>query len=76
MKKKRTIIAAVVIILAIAGGVVFFVSKGKADDPRWLTLKVSRGDLNVVVTATGDGGRRYDYTSRHSGFRNDCSIIC
>ncbi len=53
MKKKRTIITGLIVIIAIVGGIVFFVSKGKADDPSWLTVKVSRGDLNVVVTATG-----------------------
>jgi len=53
MKKKKTVITAVVIVLAIVGGIAFFVSKGKAEDPSWLTLKVTRGDLDVVVTATG-----------------------
>ncbi|HUI28627.1 MAG TPA: efflux RND transporter periplasmic adaptor subunit [Candidatus Acidoferrales bacterium] len=53
MKKKKTIITSVVIALALVGGVAFFVSKGKTEDPKWLTVKVSRGDLDVVVTATG-----------------------
>ena len=53
MKKKKTIITAAIIALAIIGGVAFFVSNGKSEDPKWLTLKVSRGDLDVVVTATG-----------------------
>lgn len=44
MKKKRTIITGLIVIIAIVGGIVFFVSKGKADDPSWLTVKVSRGD--------------------------------
>ncbi len=53
MKKKKTIITAVIILLALIGGAAFFVSKGKAEDPSWLTVKVARGDLDVVVTATG-----------------------
>lgn len=53
MKKKKTIIIAAIIILAVIGGVAFFVSNGRTEDPKWLTLKVSRGDLDVVVTATG-----------------------
>jgi HlyD family secretion protein len=53
MKKRKTIITGLIVVLAIVGGVAFFVSKGKVEDPKWLTVKVSRGDLNVVVTATG-----------------------
>jgi len=53
MKKKKTIITILVIALAISGVAAFFVSKGKSEDPNWLTVKVARGDLNVVVTATG-----------------------
>jgi HlyD family secretion protein len=53
MKKRKTIITGLIVVLAIAGGIAFFVSKGKVDDPKWLTVKVSRGDLDVVVTATG-----------------------
>ncbi len=53
MKKKKTMIIAAIIVLAVIGGVLFFVSNGKSEDPKWLTLKVSRGDLDVVVTATG-----------------------
>ena len=53
MKKKRTIITGLIVVVAIIGGIAFFVSRGKADDPSWLTVKVSRGDLDVVVTATG-----------------------
>lgn len=53
MKKKKTIITATIIVLAVIGGVAFLISNGKTEDPKWLTLKVSRGDLNVVVTATG-----------------------
>ena len=53
MKKRKTIITGLIIVLAIAGGAAFFVSRGKAEDPSWLSVKVSRGDLDVVVTATG-----------------------
>jgi len=53
MKKRKSIITVAIIALAIVGGVAFFVSRGKAEDPEWLTLKVARGDLDVVVTATG-----------------------
>ncbi len=53
MKKKKTMITSIIIALAIIGGVAFFVSKGKTDEPEWLTMKVARGDLDVVVTATG-----------------------
>jgi HlyD family secretion protein len=53
MKKKKTIVTAIIIVAAIISGVAFFTSKGKSQDPQWLTAKVTRGDLNVVVTATG-----------------------
>jgi len=51
--KKRRLIILVIVVLAVAGGVAFFMSNGKKDDAKWLTLKVTRGDLAVVVTATG-----------------------
>jgi HlyD family secretion protein len=53
MKKKKTIITAVIIVLVVIVGVLFIVSNGKTEDPKWLTLKVARGDLDQVVTATG-----------------------
>jgi HlyD family secretion protein len=53
MKKKKTFITALIIVIAIAGGAAFFLSRGKTEDPSWLTVRVTRGDLDVVVTATG-----------------------
>ncbi|HEY9167257.1 MAG TPA: efflux RND transporter periplasmic adaptor subunit [Candidatus Kryptonia bacterium] len=52
MKKKRLIII-IAGVLVLACGAMFLISSGKSEDPKWLTLKVLRGDLDVVVTATG-----------------------
>ncbi len=53
MKKKRFVTIIIIIVLVIAGGVAFFALNGKTEDAQWLTLKVSRGNLDVVVTTTG-----------------------
>ncbi len=52
MKKKR-LIAIVILVLVVAGGVTFFATKGKSENMQWLTLPVGRGNVDVVVTATG-----------------------
>ncbi len=52
MKKKR-IVAAVVVLIMIAGVVTFFARRGNTENVQWLTLPVSRGNVDVVVTATG-----------------------
>ncbi len=52
MKKKR-IVAAILVLVVIAGVVTFFASKGNSESVQWLTLPVGRGNVDVVVTATG-----------------------
>ncbi|HQT91259.1 MAG TPA: efflux RND transporter periplasmic adaptor subunit, partial [Candidatus Kryptobacter bacterium] len=52
MKKKR-LITIIVVVLVLAGGATFFATKGKSEEVQWLTLPVTRGNLDVVVTATG-----------------------
>ena len=52
MKKKKAVLA-VAFVLVVAGVSIFFVSRGKTEDAQWLMLKVARGNLSVVVTATG-----------------------
>lgn len=52
MKKKR-VVTAVILLLLIGGAVEFFTRNGKTQDAQWLTLNVSRGDVDVTVTATG-----------------------
>lgn len=51
--KKRKVVSAIVILLIIAGGVTFFAARGNSEAVQWLTLPVSQGNLDVVVTATG-----------------------
>ncbi|MCL5020142.1 MAG: hypothetical protein M1339_00445 [Bacteroidetes bacterium] len=52
MKKKR-IITVIILLVVIAGVVTFFASKGNTENVQWLTLPVTHGNLDVVVTATG-----------------------
>ncbi len=52
MKKKRIVTVAVLLIV-VAGGVAFFAASGKPENVQWLSLPVARGNLDVVVTATG-----------------------
>ncbi|MCL5266979.1 MAG: efflux RND transporter periplasmic adaptor subunit [Bacteroidetes bacterium] len=52
MKKKR-LVTAVILLLVISGAVVFFTRSAKTQDAQWLTLNVTRGNVDVVVTATG-----------------------
>ncbi len=52
MKKKR-VVAVLVLLVVVAGGIFFFTSSGKSENQQWLTLPVTQGNLDVVVTATG-----------------------
>ncbi len=52
MKKKR-LVTAVILVLIAAGAAVFFTRNGKSQDAQWLTLDVTRGNVDVVVNATG-----------------------
>ncbi len=52
MKKKR-IITGLIMVVVVGGAVAFFTHNGKSQDAQWLTLPVSRGNVDVVVTATG-----------------------
>ncbi len=52
MKKKRLITIAILVVV-VAGVIVFFTSSSKSDSQQWLTLPVTKGNLDVVVTATG-----------------------
>ena len=49
---KRLIVVALVVIAAIAG-VVIWRTSGKSNTPQYKTEEVRRGDLTVIVTATG-----------------------
>lgn len=51
MKKK--IIPLIAVLILVIGGVYFYFSSGKDSEIQWRTVKLERGDLNVVVTATG-----------------------
>jgi HlyD family secretion protein len=52
MKKKFWIIIAVIAVIAAVGGY-FLLKAKKKDNYEWRTAKVERGDVKVVVTATG-----------------------
>lgn len=52
MKKKRFVTIAVLVVI-VAGGVTFFATRGNSEAVQWLTLPVNRGNVDVVVTATG-----------------------
>lgn len=52
MKKKRLLTIAILVVV-VAGVIVFFTSSSKSDSEQWLTLPVTKGNLDVVVTATG-----------------------
>ena len=52
MKKKR-IITGLIMVVVVGGAVAFFTHNGKSQDAQWLTLPVSRGNVDVVVTAAG-----------------------
>jgi HlyD family secretion protein len=52
MKKKRNIIFGIVALVLIAAAVIVFTSS-KSSETMYRTLKLERGDISVVVTATG-----------------------
>lgn len=52
-RKKKRLAAALILFLVVVGIGVYLIRPDMVQPPQWLTLKVSRGDLNVVVTATG-----------------------
>ncbi len=51
--KKRKIVTIAVLVIIIAGGITFFATRGHTEAVQWLTLPVSRGNVDVAVTATG-----------------------
>lgn len=51
--KKKTLVGIVVLVVIVAGGIAFFATKGNTEAMQWLTLPVGRGNVDVVVTATG-----------------------
>lgn len=52
-RKKKRLAAAVILLLVVGVVGAYFIRPDMAQQPQWLTLKVSHGDLDVVVTATG-----------------------
>ncbi|MCL4510664.1 MAG: efflux RND transporter periplasmic adaptor subunit [Bacteroidetes bacterium] len=52
MKRKR-LVTIVILLLVIGGGAAFLAFSGKTEDVQWLTMNVTRGNVDVVVTATG-----------------------
>jgi HlyD family secretion protein len=48
--KKILIISAIVVVIAIAG---YFIFRGKGNEPKFITEKVTKGDIVMSVTATG-----------------------
>jgi HlyD family secretion protein len=52
MKKKYWIVL-IIVVAALVAGSWFFLRKDKEKAPEWRTGKVERGDVRVVVTATG-----------------------
>ncbi|MEW6457106.1 MAG: efflux RND transporter periplasmic adaptor subunit [Acidobacteriota bacterium] len=51
---KRRILIIGILIVIIAGAVVFYRYKNKKNEPKFKTAKVERGDISIVVTATGN----------------------
>lgn len=52
MKKKR-LVTAIILVVVVGGAVAFFTRSGKSANAQWLTLNVTRGNVDVVVSATG-----------------------
>ncbi|MGC8595344.1 MAG: efflux RND transporter periplasmic adaptor subunit [Candidatus Kryptoniota bacterium] len=50
---KKRIIASIAVLIIVLGGVYFYVNNSRDSEVQWRTVKLERGDLNVVVTATG-----------------------
>jgi len=53
MKKKTVIIISIVAIVVILAGIYIFKLKNKTEITYWRSVQVERGDVNVIVTATG-----------------------
>lgn len=51
--KMKKVVTAVILVLIVGGAIFFFTRNGKTQDAQWLTLNVSRGNVDVTVTATG-----------------------
>ncbi len=51
--KKKGLLSALVLVVIAGAAIIFFTRNGKSEDTQWLTLRVSRGNVDVVVTATG-----------------------
>lgn len=51
--KKRKLVTIAVLVIVVAGGITFFATRGHSEAVQWLTLPVGRGNVDVVVTATG-----------------------
>ena len=53
MKKKTVIIISILAIVVILAGIYIFKLKNKTDITYWRSVQVEKGDVNVIVTATG-----------------------
>lgn len=51
--KKKKLISIGVLVLVVAGSVTFFATRSNSEAVQWLSLTVGRGNVDVVVTATG-----------------------
>lgn len=50
---KRIVIAGLIVLLLVAAGAAFLLFRGKGNEPRYKTEKLTRGDIVTTVTATG-----------------------
>ena len=50
---RKNIIIIIIIVIAVAIGIYFFIFKKSEKSFEWRTTKVKRGDISIVVTATG-----------------------
>jgi HlyD family secretion protein len=53
MKLRKIIIGGVILVVIVAVAMILFFGNGKAADTTYRTVKLERGDLDVLVTATG-----------------------
>lgn len=77
VRRRRLLLALAVVFLALAGAVYYLVvAQGESDTLRYRTAAVTRGDLTVLVTATGtlEPTNKVDISSELSGIVRSVAV--